>query len=70
MSIPVTATEILCSTLPAGERAALRRDRDEQLSERGHIDELVAEVAAAYPPTRDEDTVIGAEEWRKALLAL
>lgn len=65
-----TATEILNSTLPASDRAALRRDRDEQLAERGHIDDLVAEVTAAYPPTRDEDTVISAEEWRKALLAL
>lgn len=65
-----TATEILCSTLSPADQSALRRDRDEQLSERGHLDELVAEVAAAYPPTRDEDTVISAEEWRKALLAL
>ena len=65
-----TATEILNSTLPASDRAALRRDRDEQLAERGHIDELVAEVAAAYPAVTERDTVISAEEWRKALLAL
>lgn len=70
MSIPVTAREILQSTLSPADQSALRADRDEQLRERGHIDELVAEVAAAYPATRDEDTVIGAEEWRKALLAL
>jgi len=68
--IPVTAHEILNSTLAASDRAALRRDRDEQLRERGNVDELVASCAAAYPVTRDEDTEISEDDWRAALMSL
>jgi len=42
---------------------------DTWLSRQGACSDACA-WAAAYPATRDEDTVISAEEWRKALLAL
>lgn len=66
----ITAREILRYTLASSDLAALRRDVAEALANGGDLSRLVAEVSAAYPPTKDEPTEISAEEWESALRSL